>query len=80
VFHDWFYRPCEVCTIAWEIMCNKTWVMEHLELDWEYLKEVCDERTWIAQLGMFCLGVLRGEEITKIELGGARKHFSGGGT
>jgi hypothetical protein len=30
-------------------------LMERLELDRKYLEEDCDERSWIAQLGVFCL-------------------------
>jgi hypothetical protein len=59
-------------------------LVERLELDWEVAENGGDERLWISQLGFLCLAgyarALRGEEITKIELGGARKHFVGGGT
>jgi hypothetical protein len=55
-----------------------------LELDWKSLEEDCGEMVWIAKLGVFGLAgyarSLRGEEITKIELGGVRKHFADGGT
>jgi hypothetical protein len=59
-------------------------LVERLELDWEVAENGGDERLWISQLGFLCLAgyarALRGEEITKIELGGARKHFVDGGT
>jgi hypothetical protein len=59
-------------------------LLERLELEWKVTEKGGDERLWITQLGVFCLAgyarALRGEEITKIELGGVRKHFVDGGT
>jgi hypothetical protein len=93
VFHDWFNRFTrgmhnhmgdkvqQDLGLTADIMVK---LMERLELDWEVAENGGDERLWISQLGLFCLAgyarALRGEEITKIELGGARKHFVDGGT
>jgi hypothetical protein len=59
-------------------------LMERLELEWKVTEKGGEERLWIAQLGVFCLAgyarAMRGEEITKIELGGVRKHFVDGVT
>jgi hypothetical protein len=59
-------------------------LMERLELDWEAAEKGRDEGLWITQLRVYCLAgytrALRGEEITKIELGVVQKHFVDGGT
>jgi hypothetical protein len=93
VFHDWFERFMrrmhnrmgdnvqQDLGLTADIMIK---LMEHLEFNWKVAENGGDERLWIAQLGVFCLvgyaRALRGEEITKIELGGVRKHFVDGGT
>jgi hypothetical protein len=93
VFHDWFDRfmrgmhnhmgdnvQQDLCLTA-DIMVK---LMERLELEWKVTENGGEERLWITQLGVFCLAgyarALRGEEITKIELGGVRQHFMDDGT
>jgi hypothetical protein len=93
VFHDWFNRCMRgmhnhmgdnVQQDLGLTAYNMVKLVERLELDWEAAENGGDERLWIAQLGFLCLAgyarALRGDEITKIELGGARKHFVDGGT
>jgi hypothetical protein len=93
VFHDWFDRFMrgmhnrmgdnvqQDLGLTADIMVK---LLERLELEWKVTEKDGEERLWITQLGVFCLAgyarALRGEEITKIELGGVRKHFVDGGT
>jgi hypothetical protein len=93
VFHHWFNRFMrgmhnrigdnvqQDLGLTADLMVK---LVERLELDWEAAEKGGDEGLWIAQLGVFCLAgcdrTLRGEEITKIELGGVRKHFVDHGT
>jgi hypothetical protein len=93
VFHDWFDRSMrgmqnrmgdnfqQDLGLTADIMVK---LLERLELEWKVTGKDGEERLWIIQLGVFCLAgyarALRGEEITKIELGGVRKYFVDGGT
>jgi hypothetical protein len=93
MFHDWFDRFMrgmhnrmgdnvqQDLGLTSDIMVK---LLERLELEWKVTEKGGEERLWITQLGVFCLAgyarALRGEEITKIELGGVRKHFFDGGT